>query len=54
MIKLKSSEVIKHPKYKLQIPHYHPLNEWLLGATNDNQGPTMMNLQSSEIIKHPQ
>ena len=24
--------------YKLQIPYYHPLNQWLLGATNGNQG----------------
>ena len=23
---------------KLQIPYYHPLNQWLLGATNGNQG----------------
>ena len=23
---------------KLQIPYYHLLNQWLLGATNGNQG----------------
>ena len=29
---------------KLQIPYYHPLNQWLLGATNGNQGQTVMDL----------
>ena len=29
---------------RLQIPHYHPLNQWLLGATNGNQGQTMMHI----------
>ena len=29
---------------KLQIPYYHPLIELLLGATNGNQGLTIMNL----------
>ena len=29
---------------KLQIPYYHPLNQWLLGATNGNQGQTRMGL----------
>ena len=28
--------------FKLQIPYYHPLNQWLLGATSANQGQTMM------------
>ena len=27
---------------KLQIPYYHPLNLWLLGATNGNHGQTVM------------
>ena len=27
---------------KLQIPYYQPLNQWLLGATNGNQGQTGM------------
>ena len=27
---------------KLQISYYHPLNQWLLGATNGNQGQTVM------------
>ena len=29
---------------KLQIPCYHPLNQWLLGATNGNQGQAMKDL----------
>ena len=29
---------------KLQISYYHPLNQWLLGATNGNQGQTMMHI----------
>ena len=29
---------------KLQIPYYHLLNQWLLGATNGNQGQTRMGL----------
>ena len=35
------------------IPYYHPLNQWLLGATNGNQGHTVMHLYSSEDINHP-
>ena len=33
-------------KYALkpQIPYYHPLNQWLLGATNGNQGQIMMHI----------
>ena len=27
---------------QLQIPYYHPLNQWLLGATSANKGQTMM------------
>ena len=27
-----------------QIPHYHPLNQWLLEATNGNQGQKMMHI----------
>ena len=30
--------------FKLQIPYYHPLNQWLLGATSANQGQTMMQI----------
>ena len=37
-------------RLKLQITHYHPLNQWLLGATNGNQGQTVTHLQSSETI----
>ena len=29
---------------QLQVPYYHPLNQWLLGATNGNQGQTMMHI----------
>ena len=28
--------------------YYHPLNQWLPGATNGNQGQAVMHLQSSE------
>ena len=37
---------------KLQIPYYHPLNLWLLWATNGNQEQTVMHLQCSETINH--
>ena len=26
------------------VPHYHPLNKWLLGLTNGEQGQTVMDL----------
>ena len=35
---------------KLQIPYYHPLNEWLLGATNGNQAQIVMKLWKSKTI----
>ena len=38
--------------FKLQIPYYHPQNLWLLGATNGNQGQTVMHLQCSETQPH--
>ena len=38
---------------KLQIPYHHPLNKWLLGEANGNEGQTVMDLWSSETIKHP-
>ena len=38
---------------KLQIPYYHPLNQWLLGETNGTQGQTMMELSTSDTINHP-
>ena len=31
-------------KLKAQIPYYYPLNQWLLGATNGNQGQIVMDL----------
>ena len=30
----------------MSIPYYHPLNQWLLGATNGNQGYTVMDLRA--------
>ena len=36
---------------KLQISYYHPLNQWLLGATNGNQGQRIIHFQSFETIK---
>ena len=38
--------------YEVKVTYYHPLNLWLLGATNGNQGQTVMHLQCSEIINH--
>ena len=34
------------------VTYYHPLNQWLIGATNGNQGQTVMHLQCSETINH--
>ena len=28
--------------FKVNVTYYHPLNQWLLGATNGNQGQTVM------------
>ena len=36
-------------KYELQIQYYHPLNQWLLGATNGNQGQTVMTFEASSL-----
>ena len=41
-------------KLKVQIPYYYPLNQWLLGATNGNQGQIVMDLWSSKTINHAQ
>ena len=38
--------------FKVNVTYYHPLNQWLLGATNDNQGQTVMHHQCSETINH--
>ena len=38
--------------FNVKVTYYHPLNQWLLGATNDNQGQTVMHLQCSETISH--
>ena len=36
--------------FKVNVTYYHPLNQWLLGATNGNQGQTVMHHQCSETI----
>ena len=42
-----------------QIPYYHPLNWWLLGATNGNQGQPMVHtplytsMHESHLLKIP-
>ena len=38
--------------FNVKVTYYHPLNQWLLRATNDNQGQTVMDLQCSETINH--
>ena len=38
--------------FKVNVTYYHPLNQWLPGATNDNQGQTVMHHQCSETINH--
>ena len=38
--------------FKVNVTYYHPLNQWLLGATNGNQGQTVMHHQCSETINH--
>ena len=30
--------------FKVNVTYYHPLNQWLLGATNGNQGQTVMDI----------
>ena len=35
---IKTSNMFKNFKF----PYCHPLNQWLLAATNGNQGPTLM------------
>ena len=38
--------------FKVKVTYYHPLNQWLPGVTNGNQGQTVMHLQCSETINH--
>ena len=38
--------------FKVNVTYYHPVNQWLLGATNGNQGQTVMHHQCSETINH--
>ena len=36
--------------FKVNVTYYHPLNQWLLGATNGNQGQIVIHLQYCETI----
>ena len=38
--------------FKVNVTYYHPVNQWLLGATNGNQGQTVIHHQCSETINH--
>ena len=38
--------------FKVNVTYYHPLNQWLLGATNGNHGQKVMHHQYSETINH--
>ena len=38
--------------FKVTVTYYHPVNQWLLGATNGNQGQTVMHHQCSETFNH--
>ena len=38
--------------FQVKVTYYHPLNQWLIGATNGNHGQTVMHLQCSETINH--
>ena len=38
--------------FKVKVTYYDPLNQWLPGVTNGNQGQTVMHLQCSETINH--
>ena len=42
----------KNMPQKLQTPHHHPLNKWLLRATNGNNGQTVTWFWSSDTIRH--
>ena len=37
---------------KTKIPYYHPLTDWMLGATVGNQGQQKIIFKSSEAILH--
>ena len=45
----------KTSKYgsNFNFPYYHSLNEWLLGATNGNQGQTLIGIISSAWFNSP-
>ena len=38
--------------FKVNVTYNHPVNQWLLGATNGNQGQTVIHHQCSETINH--
>ena len=38
--------------FKVKVTYYHPLNLWLLGATNGNHGQAVMHLQCPDTINH--
>ena len=38
--------------FKVNMTYNDPLNQWLLGTTNGNQGQTVMYHQCSETINH--
>ena len=38
--------------FKVNVTYYHPVNQWLLGATNGYHGQTVMHHQCSETINH--
>ena len=38
--------------FKVKVTYYHPLNQWLIGATNGKHGQAVMHLHCSETINH--
>ena len=38
--------------FKVKVIYYHPLNQWLIWATNGNKGQTVMHPKCSETINH--
>ena len=35
--------------FKVIVTYYHPVNQWLLGASNGNQGETVMHVQTTRL-----
>ena len=48
----RGSNIMVFSPFKVKVTYYHPVNQWLLGATNGNQGQTLMHLQCSGNINH--